>query len=155
MINNVTVTKQPGFENLPDRVDAEYHITFSPDTSTGSISSISGGIGSSTGFLLTDLSPNNLTLSTSKEISVNSGFNLQLAVSMFISLTGSGPDEKIGTFSVSLGGSPVLVLPEGYVANSEDGLIVNSFYTGPVPEPSSAAMLLSGGLFMQWRRRRA
>ena len=50
-------------------------------------------------------------------------------------------------WSLVLGGSPALVLPEGFYANSADGSIVDNYFVGaPVPVPG-AVWLLASGLF--------
>lgn len=153
LIEKVRVTKLPGYAHLPDTVTAEYHVTFSPGSDVNLVNNLSGGINSQTGFLLADLSPDNRTLSTSNEILVDTNFTLSLTAGMRAEAKGPNNNSQAGSFTVYLGGSPVLVLPEGYVANSADGLIVNSFYTGPVPEPASLSLIIVGGLITMRRRR--
>lgn len=56
-------------------------------------------------------------------------------------------------WNLELGGSPAIILPEGYVANSADGSIVNNYYV--VPTPSTSIMFTCGLLVLAAKRRRA
>ena len=80
-------------------------------------------------------------------------FSLSLSVHV-VSGTGYKPFVAAGpghyarsNWNLVLGGSPALILPDGFYASSADGSIVDNFFVGaPVPVPA-AVWLLGTGLF--------
>lgn len=154
-ISDVIVTKLPGFESLDDQVTLVAQVSFDSESAFGDLSNISGGISGGTGFDPTLLSSENTKMTSTAEVAVDETITLSLGASISVQVQGEFATRK-GTFTVSLGGSPVFVVPEGYTANSIDGSVVDNFYVGPVdavPEPTSLTIAAMLG-FMGIARRR-
>ncbi|MEM6332121.1 MAG: hypothetical protein AAF823_02135 [Planctomycetota bacterium] len=157
LISDVIVTRQPGFEDAPDIVELIAQVSFGGDTSFTDLSNISGGINGGSSFSAAGLSSENPTMTSTADVLVDQPITLTLAASISVRVEGEFNSRK-ANFTVALGGSPVFLLPEGYVANSVDGSVVDNFYVGPinpVPEPGTLAAGLSLGLLALRRRLRA
>lgn len=84
-------------------------------------------------------------------LQVGQPYSMDLSVSV---RTVTGSSDNVFLMLVARG-SPVFIRPEGYTANSTDGMIVERFYQRPVPEPNSPALLAFTGAVVGARRRRA
>lgn len=157
-LTDVVVTRLPGFESLPGTVAMTAQVSFDAGTDFADLSNISGGLGGGSAFSPALLSAETPTMTSTAQVLVDQPVSLSLAASISVRVEG-GFNTRDGTFTVSLGGSPVFLLPEGYVANSIDGRVVDNFYVGPVnavPEPGMAAAWLGLGAYAvgcRWRRR--
>ncbi|MGK0304467.1 MAG: hypothetical protein ACI8UG_000198 [Gammaproteobacteria bacterium] len=97
------------------------------------------------------------------DLPVNQSFSLSWTADMIIKnieILGS-VYFGVGGYSFALGGSPVFVLPDGYTANSADGVIVNNYYVGfdpftkdtsAVPGPGTLIIVMSGLVLLASRR---
>jgi len=140
LIDDMIVSRRPGFEGLPSRLNTTAHLTFSADTDLAALTEVSGGINGATGFSLED----GATLDSTAEVEVDQPFVMTLTTTIRARVENEARTER-GFFSLSLGGSPVFELPEGYTANSASAQIVDNFYVGPsirVPEPSSGLLMM-------------
>ncbi|MEO0587086.1 MAG: hypothetical protein AAF078_05550 [Planctomycetota bacterium] len=157
LLSDVVVTRQPGFESLPNTAQLIAQVSFGDDTAFNDLTGISGGISGGSSFSASALSSENPTMTSTADVLVDQPITLTLAAGISIRVEGEFNSRK-ANFTVALGGSPVFLLPEGYVANSVDGSVVDNFYVGPinpVPEPGTLAALLPLGLLVARRRLRA
>ena len=93
---------------------------------------------------------------------LNTAFSLKFNAEFVISNLRQDNNEFLGSggYHILLGGSPVFNLPDGYVANSVDGSIVNNYFVGTdpfrqapssVPEPASILFMISGLLCLLFK----
>ncbi len=127
------VTRLPGFEHLPTLVETTVQVAFDPTSDFGKLSNLNGGLGSDSGF--TDASPSALApiIASTAMMTVDSPRTLSLSIQISARVESvAGVDS--GRFAASFAGSEAVLLPEGYVANSSDGAIVDNVYLGS-PRP--------------------
>lgn len=156
MLTDIVVTRLPGFESLPDLVDVTAQVSFAGDTAFGNLSNVGGGLDGGTTFDPGLLSALNPTMTSTGTLTVGQPTSLSLFAGISVEVN-SKFDSLESRFTVSLGGSPAFLVPEGYTVNSIDGSVVNNFYVGPVlpvPEPASTLACLGLCLFLTRRRPR-
>lgn len=127
-INDLVITKLPGYSELPEMVDITAQITFLADSSFGDFD-ITGNISAGTPFG----SPTNgsSTIFSQSQLGVDQPFTLVFAVDFSKNLNGT-PGTAIGRYTASLDAVEAFVVPEGYVVNSIDANVVDNVYLGPI-----------------------
>lgn len=148
------IAKLAGFEALPDVLDATFQATLQYSATGGVLTmSATGGLNDPFGFG-GSIDPGNYGFSDTASVTVGVPFSLYLSANQRTSV--GAPGSATAHYTFYFGGSPVIVVPEGYVANSADGQIVDNLYMGPVPEPGGLTIALLGLLApcgCRWRRR--
>lgn len=130
MLTDLVVTRLPGFEGLPDTVEATAQFAFTPDSHFGLIDNVSGGLNGSQDFSEDGLSSASPILASIATVPVNQPLQLSLSVQITARLEGDLGTVS-GGFATRLAGTEAILLPEGYVANSGDGRIVDNVYLRP------------------------
>lgn len=131
--------------SLPDTVETTFQVGFDGNTDLDRLTLINGGLLSANDFDL-DGAQDGL-LDVTKTVPVDTPLSIFLTAGIEARLPQGMPGQIEASFTASLGGSPVFLLPDGYVANSVSGQIEDNWYVGPVssvvPEPTTLTVLLA------------
>jgi hypothetical protein len=155
-VEDVIFSKLPGYSAKPDTFTGTVRVRQSSSAIYGDLSASASlsAEGLPGGSDSTFIPGEDLSFPVS-DLFVSEPYTLQISGS--VRTTTGSPDDVFLTLVA--GGSPVFDLPEGYTANSVDGMIVDGYYQGDVPEPGTLMLLAAGGAVVFWRfsrgRRRA
>jgi hypothetical protein len=143
--------KLPGFEGNPDTFSAALEVSQSTTAPSGDMSanlSVSNADTGTGGGRDSTTTPGQTLIVSLSNLEVGELYTVEFGGSVR-TVTG-GPDDV--SLTLRLNAASVLDLPEGYTANSTDGMIVDNVYRGQVPEPSVLALVGLGGLVFLRRR---
>lgn len=140
LLAGIVVTRLPGFEELPATVETTARFTFDPGSTFERLTSFSGGLSGGSDFALGTVSSATPTATSTAQLVVDQPYSLSAAVEMRSGIN-SVFDTEIGSFSASLDPLQAFVVPEGYVVNAPDGMVVDNIYLGI---PASVAAGIEG-----------
>lgn len=129
LLDGIVVTRLPGFEGLPATVETTARFTFDPGSTFERITDFSGGLSGGSEFSLGVVSNAMPTATSTAQLVVGQSYSLTAALQIRSSVS-SAFGTQIGSFSASLDPLQSFVVPEGYVVNAPDGMVIDNVYLG-------------------------
>lgn len=130
LIDDLILSKLPGYSEQPDSVDVTAQITFDSDSDFSNLT-ITGNVASGPQFGAVPPTSGSPMVTSFAHITVDQPFALSFSVQLSKNI-----DTEFGTitgsFAASLDTIETFVVPEGYVVNSVDANVVDNVYLGSV-----------------------
>jgi len=130
LLDDILLTKLPGFPDLPDTAQTTVRVTFDPGSAFGDFGAISGGLLSSD-FTAIDFTGGAPTMTSTAQLTVDQPAFLSLAISVSFEVNAAFGTHS-GGFVASLAQQAAFVVPEGYVVNTISGNVIDNDYLGPI-----------------------